>query len=159
MTIYDITGNPVDKVQALVTPGIRISGYSYNNGQRVRLMGWQDVPEDGTILTGEAVLEFTTDTAGKFTVITDQALETAAKQLSARARTIQPVNSVKGVLVPVTNVKSALIFGNADSHEVMRITHDGRLIQGPGLSTDEATQHTFAILQRLFKQATEASPP
>jgi hypothetical protein len=46
---------------------------------------------------------------------------------------------------------SLLTFNHAN-REVLRITHDGRLIIGEGLSTDEATQVAAKMLVDAFEQ-------
>jgi hypothetical protein len=46
---------------------------------------------------------------------------------------------------------SLLSFNHAN-REVLRITHDGRLIIGEGLSTDEATQVAAKMLVDAFEQ-------
>jgi hypothetical protein len=45
----------------------------------------------------------------------------------------------------------SLSFSHAN-REVFRITHDGRMIMGEGLSTDEATQVAAKMLVDAFEQ-------
>lgn len=46
---------------------------------------------------------------------------------------------------------SSLTFNHAD-REVLRITHDGRMIKGEGLSWEEATQQAAKLLIASFKE-------
>jgi hypothetical protein len=46
---------------------------------------------------------------------------------------------------------SLLTFNHAN-REVLRITHDGRMIKGEGLSWDEATQEAAKLLIASFKE-------
>jgi hypothetical protein len=41
---------------------------------------------------------------------------------------------------------------NEANREVLRITHDGRLVCGGGLSTEEATQETAKMLITAFEE-------
>jgi len=41
---------------------------------------------------------------------------------------------------------------NSENREVLRITHDGRLVCGEGLSTEEATQETAKMLITAFEE-------
>lgn len=41
---------------------------------------------------------------------------------------------------------------NEANREVLRITHDGRLVCGEGLSTEEATQETAKMLITAFEE-------
>lgn len=50
---------------------------------------------------------------------------------------------------------SLLSFNHAN-REVLRITHDGRLIIGEGLSTDEATQQAAKLLIEAFEEQIKA---
>lgn len=42
-------------------------------------------------------------------------------------------------------------FGHSGGY-AMKLTPDGRLIPGPGLSEDEATQRMFKALQAMFER-------
>jgi len=46
---------------------------------------------------------------------------------------------------------SLLSFSHAN-REVLRITHDGRMIKGEGLSTEEATQEAAKLLIQAFEE-------
>ena len=46
---------------------------------------------------------------------------------------------------------SSLSFSHAN-REVLRITHDGHMIMGEGLSIEEATQHAAKMLIQAFEQ-------
>ena len=45
----------------------------------------------------------------------------------------------------------SITFHSAN-REVLRITHDGRMIKGEGLSTDEATQEAAKLLIASFEE-------
>jgi hypothetical protein len=45
-----------------------------------------------------------------------------------------------------------LLSFNHANREVLRITHDGRMIMGEGLSTEEATQEAAKLLIQAFEQ-------
>jgi hypothetical protein len=57
------------------------------------------------------------------------------------------VETCNGAFLPAPSIT----FHNAN-REVLRITHDGRLIIGEGLSTDEATQVAAKMLVDAFEQ-------
>jgi nucleotide-binding universal stress UspA family protein len=57
------------------------------------------------------------------------------------------VETCSGAFSPAPSIT----FHNAN-REVLRITHDGRLIIGEGLSTDEATQVAAKMLVDAFEQ-------
>jgi hypothetical protein len=50
---------------------------------------------------------------------------------------------------------SLLTFNHAN-REVLRITHDGRMIKGEGLSTEEATQEAAKLLIAAFEEQIKA---
>jgi hypothetical protein len=50
-----------------------------------------------------------------------------------------------------TSPTSSLVFNNAN-HEKLRITADGRIICGEGLSKEEATQEAAKLLIQAFEQ-------
>ena len=52
---------------------------------------------------------------------------------------------------PISFPYPSITFNNAN-REVLRIAHDGRLIIGEGLSTDEATQVAAKMLVDAFEQ-------
>jgi hypothetical protein len=49
----------------------------------------------------------------------------------------------------------SLSFSHAN-REVLRITHDGRMIKGEGLSTEEATQEAAKLLIAAFEEQIKA---
>ena len=48
--------------------------------------------------------------------------------------------------------KDSLLSFNHANREVLRITHDGRMICGEGLSTEEGTQETAKLLIQAFEE-------
>lgn len=63
-------------------------------------------------------------------------------------------SSTIGVL---TNHTPGITFHGGGTKEVLRITPDGRMILGEGLSQDEATQAAAKALVALFEQQFEAA--
>ena len=53
-----------------------------------------------------------------------------------------------------TSQTSSLVFDRSN-REVLRITHDGRMICGEGLSTEEATQQAAKMLIDAFEERIE----
>jgi hypothetical protein len=51
---------------------------------------------------------------------------------------------------PISFPYPSINFNNANC-EVLRITHDGRMIMGEGLSTEEATQEAAKLLIASFE--------
>jgi hypothetical protein len=52
---------------------------------------------------------------------------------------------------PISFPYPSITFNNAN-REVLRITHDGRMIIGEGLSTEEATQEAAKMLIASFEE-------
>ena len=52
---------------------------------------------------------------------------------------------------PISFPYPSINFNNAN-YEVLRITHDGRMIMGEGLSTEEATQEVAKMLIHAFEE-------
>jgi hypothetical protein len=53
---------------------------------------------------------------------------------------------------PISFPYPSITFNKGAEWEVLRITHDGRLIIGEGLSTDEATQVAAKLLISAFEK-------
>jgi hypothetical protein len=61
------------------------------------------------------------------------------------------------VLAPESAYQSdSLLTFNHANREVLRITHDGRMIKGEGLSTEEATQEAAKLLIAAFEEQIKA---